>query len=55
MLIRNEFDFSVEDFKVVEVVKMDGFFEMGKSGFFLLEVKSYIVYFFLRKEVLYKV
>lgn len=49
MLIKNECNFSVEDFKVVEVVKMDGFFGMGKSSFFLLEVKGYIVYFFLRK------
>lgn len=55
MLIRNKFDFSVEDVKVEEVVKMDGFFGTWKSNFFLLEVKGYIVYFFLRKEVLYKV
>lgn len=54
MLIRNKFDFSVEDAKVAEAAKMDGFSETGKSGSPLSEAKGHIVYPFLRKEVLHK-
>lgn len=54
MLIRNKFDFSVEDSKVAEAAKMDGFSGTGKSGSPLSEAKSHIVYPFLRKEVLHK-
>lgn len=54
MLIRNEFDFSVEDAKVAEAAKMDGFSGTGKSNSPLSEAKGHIVYPFLRKEVLHK-
>lgn len=54
MLIRNKFDFSVEDSKVAEAAKMDGFSGTGKIGSPLSEAKSHIVYPFLRKEVLHK-
>lgn len=53
-MIRNEFDFSVEDSKVAEAAKMDGFSGTGKSNSPLSEAKGHIVYPLLRKEVLHK-
>lgn len=53
MLIRNKFDFSVENSKVAEAAKMDGFSGTGKSNSPLSEAKGHIVYPFLRKKVLH--
>lgn len=44
MLIKNECNFSVEDSKVAEAAKMDGFSGMGKSSSPLSEAKGHIVY-----------